>query len=187
MKNAAEAVDQSMVDNFYTTLDISRVGRSLQPDWTFMEVGMKLMEEVGELAEAVLVESGKMKHKKLDMEHPVFEESADVMLVVLDLLVKMYGDDMTNEQIVARLSEYLTKKNKKWSGVLSEGAAEVQQGLFEEIATPETSQYNVHILGAVIVAADEAAAWNIIENAPFGAVFEVRDENGYVRPEFIPF
>lgn len=169
-------------------LSVSRMGVATNPDWGHMEVGVKLMEEVGELAEAVLVVSGKMKHKTLDMEDPVFEESADTILVVLDLLGKMYGKTMTDEEILARLQKYIAVKTQKWERILRETAlAEKTKDAQLDLFADTPKDYNVHILGKIIRVDTEQQAWDVIGNMPFGAVFQVHAANGDLRDEFIPF
>lgn len=168
-------------------LNTGRFGTQVQPNWASAEVTIKLMEEVGELAEAVLVETGKMSHKTLDMDDPVFEEGADAILVVIDLLSKMYGATMTNDEIMSKLAFYLNKKQQKWEGIIKDEADRIRFGSRQgDLFADTPKDYNVHILGQTIRVDSEDAAWAVIENAPFGAVYTVSDREGNVRPEFIP-
>jgi hypothetical protein len=48
-------------------------------------------------------------------------------------------------------------------------------------------KYMVHICNQVIAASTEEEAWAIIETFPFGSCYEVLDEKGNIRSEFIPF
>lgn len=71
----------------------------------------KLMEEVGELAEAVLLETGHLQHKK--KEWSCTEEAADVIIVVLAVLAKVYPNS-SEEEILADLMHQLDVKYEKY-------------------------------------------------------------------------
>jgi NTP pyrophosphatase (non-canonical NTP hydrolase) len=74
-------------------------------------MGLKLMEEVGEFAEAINFALGNLPHKKVK-ESP-FGEAADVVQCVIALLVKTYPQ-MDNERIIEELYKQMVVKNDKY-------------------------------------------------------------------------
>lgn len=103
----------SFPDVFGKILNLGRVSMDIE-QWTASEVICKLFEEGGELAQAVLIETGKMPHKKLDSPDEVYDEVADVMICALDALAKVYGGTLTDEQIANKVINSLYKKMNKW-------------------------------------------------------------------------
>lgn len=77
---------------------------------------VKLMEEVGELSEALLHKLGYLPHKTL--KEPIEGEAADVILCAIDLLAGAYPD-MTAEGLASMLEWQLTKKSQKWVVVMN--------------------------------------------------------------------
>jgi NTP pyrophosphatase (non-canonical NTP hydrolase) len=78
---------------------------------------MKLTEEVGELAKAMLAQDGKVRIKP-DMEHPVYEV-ADCYLMLMDILSSIYPDHSPDE-IYGILQCALDEKFKKWERYMEE-------------------------------------------------------------------
>lgn len=78
-------------------------------------MGLKLMEEVGELAECINFQLGYLPHKT--MKEPLVGEAADVVQNVLAILAKAYPD-LDSDEIVALLFDHLEKKTDKWESVM---------------------------------------------------------------------
>lgn len=76
---------------------------------------IKLMEEVGELAEVINHFNGYLPHKT--MKETAFGEAADVIQCTLTILQKMYPH-MTNAQIIEEVERQLTLKTDKWESVM---------------------------------------------------------------------
>ena len=72
---------------------------------------VKLSEETGELAEAVLHVEGFSPHKK--MKEPIEGEVADVVICALDILMEAYPEDSVEES-KERLFKALDLKSLKW-------------------------------------------------------------------------
>jgi NTP pyrophosphatase (non-canonical NTP hydrolase) len=72
--------------------------------------------EVGELAEAVLVETGNITHKTL--KEPSTGEIADVINSALCVLAKLMPHKTIDEQLAA-LTHYLTITHAKWEQILT--------------------------------------------------------------------
>lgn len=73
----------------------------------------KLGEEIGELCEAVLQQHGYVRADKSGVG-TVLEESADVMLQVIDTLAYAYPDENA-EALLTMFSLMVCKKLKKWA------------------------------------------------------------------------
>ena len=73
---------------------------------------LKLAEEVGELSQAYLKYSGSVNASKSASSNKdaLLEESADVLLVITDILNKI----IENEEEYHKVLEILEKKNEKW-------------------------------------------------------------------------
>lgn len=78
-------------------------------------MGLKLMEEVGELAECINFAQGYLPHKQ--MKEPLIGEAADVIQNVLAILAKAYPD-WTQSEIIRGLDNHLQKKTDKWESVM---------------------------------------------------------------------
>lgn len=78
----------------------------------------KLMEEVGEFAETVLVAHGYLTHKK--PKEPPEGEAADVIICVLDTLAGVYPE-LSPEWLIDSLMVQLIKKRAKWTDVTVKG------------------------------------------------------------------
>ena len=78
-------------------------------------MGLKLMEEVGELAEALNHKLGNLPHK--EMKEPLAGEVADVINVVVALFVKAHPE-LTYDEQTDLLIDQLKKKSKKWKDVI---------------------------------------------------------------------
>jgi NTP pyrophosphatase (non-canonical NTP hydrolase) len=76
---------------------------------------MKLMEEVGELAEATNHKLGNLPHK--EMKEPIEGEVADVINCAITVLVKAYPEEQDWE-IYERLYNQLIRKADKWANVI---------------------------------------------------------------------
>ena len=86
------------------------------PSWA---LGLKLAEEVGEVAEALMVDNGFSRHKVL--EEDVLHEVADVINVCIGLVTQHYPD-LEPHEISLALTDALIKKGKKYKKVLKDGA-----------------------------------------------------------------
>lgn len=78
---------------------------------------LKIVEEVGELAEAIAHKQGFLPHKT--MKEPPEGEVADVIITALDTLVALYPDLSLNK-VRTMLAEQLVKKSTKWQTVLDQ-------------------------------------------------------------------
>lgn len=92
------------------------ISLSQQDDVSALVMLAKLTEEVGELAEAVLYDSGYNQHKK--MKEPTISEVADVIQVALAVLTKSYPGN-TPEMLAKSLSVHLERKTDKWQAILN--------------------------------------------------------------------
>lgn len=88
-----------------------RLSRSMV-SWDLGAKFMKLQEEVGELAEAALYETGYNQHKTKPDED-TFGEGADVILCVVDVLSRLHPS-LTPRQVHDALGLALDKKYRKW-------------------------------------------------------------------------
>jgi NTP pyrophosphatase (non-canonical NTP hydrolase) len=79
--------------------------------WSPTDRLAKAMEELGEVSTAVMILTGKLKHKKLD--EPLVGEVADVMICLLDVLFSMHKDE-SNEELEEMLVQALFRKSGKW-------------------------------------------------------------------------
>lgn len=75
-------------------------------------VGFKLMEEVGELAEAANYKLGNLPHKQ--MKESVLGEVSDVIQNAIALGVKVCPE-LSPEEFLAQLKSELNRKNHKWA------------------------------------------------------------------------
>lgn len=80
-------------------------------------VGLKLMEEVGELAEAVNYKLGNLPHKAL--KESAYGEAADVIQNVIALVANAFPEH-SSEHIFEELESQLHVKTDKWESVLVE-------------------------------------------------------------------
>lgn len=78
-------------------------------------MGLKLMEETGELAECINFELGYLPHKT--MKEPLMGEAADVIQNVVAILAKAYPE-LSHEEILDDLADALEKKTDKWESVM---------------------------------------------------------------------
>jgi len=76
---------------------------------------IKLMEEVGELAEVVNHQNGWLPHKTL--KESAFGEAADVIQCTLTLLRKLYPD-LSHDDLLDQLSAHLELKSTKWESIM---------------------------------------------------------------------
>jgi NTP pyrophosphatase (non-canonical NTP hydrolase) len=103
-------MSSSFVDTFAR---IVRLGREDAKGPEAM--GLKLMEEVGEFAEAINFACGYLPHKK--MKEPAIGEAADAIQNVICILGVLYPDKSPHE-LFAELTIWLDKKTDKWEEVL---------------------------------------------------------------------
>jgi len=78
-------------------------------------MGLKMMEEVGEFAEAINHACGYLPHKT--MKEPAIAEAADVIQNVCCILGVLYPDK-TPQQLFVELARALETKTDKWESVL---------------------------------------------------------------------
>lgn len=76
---------------------------------------MKLVEECGEFAEALLVTQGYLTHKVL--KEPLMGELADVIICALDTAREAYKH-LSDQQFMDELQKQLDLKSKKWEDVI---------------------------------------------------------------------
>jgi len=98
--------------------DTIKLSRELQPlneavDWTIADSQIKITEEVGEFAEAVMIERGKITNKPRIMDAP-FYEAADSIQCILDVLARVYPN-MSPAQLCTLVHHAINKKNEKWA------------------------------------------------------------------------
>jgi NTP pyrophosphatase (non-canonical NTP hydrolase) len=102
---------------------------------------IKLMEEVGELAEVVNHQNGWLPHKTL--KESAFGEAADVIQCTLTLLRKLYTD-LTHDQVLAQLSEYMDRKSDKWESVMVKKPVEPKPEPIAILHTGGDGLWSVH-------------------------------------------
>ncbi len=78
-------------------------------------MGLKLMEEVGELAECINFHLGNLPHKQ--MKEPAIGEAADVIQNVLAIVAKIYSH-LPNDELIQLLSDQLELKTDKWQSIM---------------------------------------------------------------------
>lgn len=78
-------------------------------------MGLKLMEEVGEYAECINFELGYLPHKK--MKEPAIAEAADVIQNVMCILGALFPT-RPKADLWAELEFYMQSKTDKWESVL---------------------------------------------------------------------
>jgi NTP pyrophosphatase (non-canonical NTP hydrolase) len=82
----------------------------------------KLLEEAGEFSQASLAKNGDISETKLKHKDQVFEEASDAIGMVVDVVVKVYWNDLesgklTEKQLLTRILSQVPKKLKKWKKV----------------------------------------------------------------------
>ena len=75
----------------------------------------KMVEESGEFAEAMLVESGYLRHKTL--KESALGETADVMICLLDTSRKLYSH-LSDQEFKDELQRQLDLKAQKWERII---------------------------------------------------------------------
>lgn len=78
-------------------------------------MGLKLMEEVGEYAEALNHSLGNLPHKT--MKEPPTGEAADTIQLVVCILARIYPTHSPSE-LIAELAQWLEFKNDKWEALI---------------------------------------------------------------------
>ena len=76
---------------------------------------LKVFEEGGELAEAVNIHTGAIKHKTT--KEPLVGEVADVIQCAIAVLVRA-TPDLTDVARLQLLTDWLAKKTDKWESIL---------------------------------------------------------------------
>jgi len=136
--------------------DIDRLTQSEQKPLCAM-LG-KLMEEVGETAECVLIHEGFITHK--EMKEPLVGEIADTIQVALSILVRSTPGLTTNERFELLLS-HLERKNNKWAHVqdgeskrihITKQATRAIEKREEEMAAPTSPPKDIELRVKQIVA-----------------------------------
>jgi NTP pyrophosphatase (non-canonical NTP hydrolase) len=99
------------------------------------ELQLKVCEETGELAQAILVERGKLPHKSL--KEPAIGEGADVIIATVATLAKLYPE-MTPDKLAEELARWVTLKMAKYEGRLHQNAGLTEtRRVIESSATPK--------------------------------------------------
>lgn len=78
--------------------------------------GLKLSEECGELSEAIAHQEGWLPLKQ--MKEPLIGEVADVIITAIDVLRDAHPTDISDEELMNMLDEWLKKKLDKWTGIV---------------------------------------------------------------------
>lgn len=105
------AIEKDVIDGIYEIYEIT-----LQEHKPLEAIGLKLTEEVGELAEQINVLQGHLKHKVL--KEPIEAEIADVLNCTLCILFKAYPD-LNVFEILSKLAKAMADKNGKWQRAIS--------------------------------------------------------------------
>lgn len=97
--------------------DIIKLSRKIQPmaeelDWSIADILAKMTEEIGEFAEAVQVERGKLPHKNKELEAP-FYEAADAIICIVNVLARLYPKK-SPAQVYTLLHHGIKKKSNIW-------------------------------------------------------------------------
>ncbi len=101
----------NFLKRFEKIIEISRDVRRTLPT---LGRALKVGEEYGEFAEAVLYKLGYLKHKV--MKEPPEGEAADLYITVLDTLADIYKKE-TPAQVLERLNTQLKLKTLKWMSI----------------------------------------------------------------------
>lgn len=98
---------------------VVNLGYSADPAWTTSDVMLKLNEELGELAESLIIAKGNSTYKKLTHDEQVIEEAIDTAINCLDVVVKHLRNDpdMDEEKIASKIDEWFGIKIEKWKRV----------------------------------------------------------------------
>lgn len=97
--------------------DIIKLSRKIQPlaeelDWSIADILAKMTEEVGEFAEAVQIERGKLSYKNKELEAP-FYEAADAIICMVNTLARLYPKK-SPAQVYTLLHHGIKKKANLW-------------------------------------------------------------------------
>lgn len=103
-------MDQKIDDILLKAIEYSRDERALLK--TGRDACLKLMEEVGELAEALLYEDGLLPHKA-PLKEPSVGEAADIILMVMQVLANHYK--ISPKELLVLLKCHLETKLTKWN------------------------------------------------------------------------
>jgi NTP pyrophosphatase (non-canonical NTP hydrolase) len=79
-------------------------------------MALKLMEEAGELGEAVNHHLGNLPHK--EMKEPLAGEVADVIIVALSVFVKAH-ENLSYDELMSLLKCQLETKLTKWESIIN--------------------------------------------------------------------
>ena len=90
---------------------IAQACRDVDNDWSAAEAMVKLNEETGELAEAVLVTGGRNQHKTL--KEPLVGEVADVIICAVHVMSKAYPS-VSARGLSLMLEDAIATKQAKW-------------------------------------------------------------------------
>jgi NTP pyrophosphatase (non-canonical NTP hydrolase) len=84
----------------------------------------KLFEESGEFAQASLSKGGYTSKKKLKHKDHVFEEAADSLIMILDVIGRVYkkeleSGEMTERDLIEKIFVWIPIKMQKWGEVVT--------------------------------------------------------------------
>ena len=79
------------------------------------QLHMKCSEEMGELAEVLLVESGVLPHKTVNED--AFHEAADVFICLIGVLATHYPD-LSPREIYTTLEQAVGQKTEKYTNLV---------------------------------------------------------------------
>jgi NTP pyrophosphatase (non-canonical NTP hydrolase) len=101
-----------------TLTEIMTVGsRSIRGDSSY--ILSYFMQEAGELSEAAQIRAGEILHKKLKHREQVYEEAADSIICILDLVRAAYAKDLKqgkidHDKLMGKVLEWIPRKLRKW-------------------------------------------------------------------------
>lgn len=105
-----------LVEQVKRAVALSRLGKQTG-NWSVERRFMKLVEETGELSEALLYAQGLLPNK--EMKEPVSGEIADVTIQAIDVAAKHY-ESQTPKVVLEIFVAELERKLNKWQGLLDQ-------------------------------------------------------------------
>ena len=88
--------------------------------WTASDLIAKLFEEGGEFSEACMIKLGKLSTKTAETPIDDFYEAADMIICILDLLIKI-NPELSKGVAIKGLTFALEQKTEKWKNKIERG------------------------------------------------------------------
>jgi NTP pyrophosphatase (non-canonical NTP hydrolase) len=147
----------------------------------------KLTQELGEFNDAVQKFRGRYCRKMVE-QSVVEGELGDLVLNLISICNRLG----INPNDLPVFAENTLNKFKERKEIYKHPmCSEEEQQRIETIKEMKNHKYNVIYINGnnknIGRTNDEKEAWDIVHKVPFGGCYEVRDENGDIRSEFIPF